>query len=383
MRILFAGGDLYSNGGVSDYTKYLAKACMDLGHQVFLLSLFQREKFARENLFVPCPSEFLNISESASWQERRKLASVGIQIFKPDFISLQFVPFSFQKKGILHAEVRREMWELFRKFPLHVFFHEMYVSLKPSFNSGFFWLSLFQRLCFREFFNRLRPTVAHTNCSLYRYYLNKRGIAAERLELFGSIPIEIPDPVIFHRIFEEKGISFATQKRSSFLIFGFFGGIHNGLPLKSFFRKLQQRKNQVGKDVIVCSMGGTPIEAWMALEEEFSRDFRFVKFDSQPTNIVSQYLQGIDYGITSYPISCFEKSSALAGLLEHGLPIVFPYNDFSKAELDRFKVVVPPNIQSGFDEFWEKRGVTRKFPKNPDHLMQVARIFSKDLACKT
>ncbi|MBF0502012.1 MAG: hypothetical protein HQM09_17870, partial [Candidatus Riflebacteria bacterium] len=243
MKIMFIGGDLFGDGGVADYAKLLSEAVQELGHKTFILSLFRHDNADSAPPFTPCSTDFLNISETATWNERIKSGRDAIRRFKPDVISMQFVPFSYQKKGILHGEVGKNISELLSHIPLHIFFHELHAGLRPSLTCGYFWLGLFQRMFFKRFILKLNPMLLHTNSSIYIYYTKKMGLNVKKLDLFGNIKVEKPDRNVIFKLFADRNIPIDSQTRNSFILMGFFGGIQNLAPIELFLQQLKSVKD--------------------------------------------------------------------------------------------------------------------------------------------
>lgn len=56
-------------------------------------------------------------------------------------------------------------------------------------------------------------------------------------------------------------------------------------------------------------------------------DFRFRKLGELPVERVSQYLRNLDFGIGITPWLAIGKSSAVAAMLDHGVPVMITRND--------------------------------------------------------
>src|SRR4051812_20090145 len=105
MRILFICGCLEpGKDGVGDYTRRLAEASIGQEHEVFLISL--QDKYVVSNDFVAnvqngvaVQIQTARLSANIMWSERIKIINRIIEDYKPNWISLQYVPYSFNKKG--------------------------------------------------------------------------------------------------------------------------------------------------------------------------------------------------------------------------------------------------------------------------------------------
>ena len=104
MRIAFLCGGL-GLGGVADYTRLLAGALKPKGVESLVIGLADREARA---LARGAERDFptLALPSAMGWRERIAAAETALDAFAPDWVSLQFVPFAFNRKGVIAAEGR-------------------------------------------------------------------------------------------------------------------------------------------------------------------------------------------------------------------------------------------------------------------------------------
>jgi hypothetical protein len=100
MRIAFLCGGL-GLGGVADYSRYLAGALKAHGVESLILGLADRD--AGE---VARSAETLALPGALPWRQRIEAAEAALAAFAPDWVSLQFVPFAFNRKGVVALEAR-------------------------------------------------------------------------------------------------------------------------------------------------------------------------------------------------------------------------------------------------------------------------------------
>jgi len=99
MRIAFLCGGL-GLGGVADYTRLVAGALKPQGVESLIIGLADRDaRVLVRNAERDFPT--LAIPQTMSWRERVAAAEAALAAFAPDWISLQFVPFAFNRKGII------------------------------------------------------------------------------------------------------------------------------------------------------------------------------------------------------------------------------------------------------------------------------------------
>ncbi|WP_374165457.1 hypothetical protein [Arcticibacter sp. MXS-1] len=108
MKILFVCGSVEpGKDGVGDYTKLLATEFENMGAEAVVVAVNEAESsqdysevFQRIN---GMDLKTYRMSGKLPWKHRiEKLREILIS-YTPDLVSLQFVPFSFQKKGFLFS----------------------------------------------------------------------------------------------------------------------------------------------------------------------------------------------------------------------------------------------------------------------------------------
>ncbi|HTO03796.1 MAG TPA: hypothetical protein VL069_08850, partial [Opitutus sp.] len=52
----------------------------------------------------------------------------------------------------------------------------------------------------------------------------------------------------------------------------------------------------------------------------------------QPPEVISQVLQAADFGVATHPWALLEKSGSTVALLEHGLPVLVPRDDWESRD---------------------------------------------------
>ena len=85
--------------GVGDYTRILADHCKDQGYNVLLVAL---NDFYIDNDVETSEGE-LRLSSELSWSSRAEILQSELVKFKCDWLSLQFVPYSFNSKGLFFS----------------------------------------------------------------------------------------------------------------------------------------------------------------------------------------------------------------------------------------------------------------------------------------
>ena len=296
--------------GVADYTLELAQECQRQGHDVAAIGF--HDAFAQEPLLVNEPFQILRLPQSIPWVQRleqiRKFRSSGV---KSDFVSLQFVPYSFHPKGLVMGW-ERGLSDAIGGTPSHVMFHELWLGTALSSPWKHRLLGPIQRHFILRLLRRLKPAVVSTSNQIYAQILRRSGVPAGVLPLFGNIPVQPRDD------------SFAPiqsiPNRAECWLIGFFGAIHPGWDPEPLFSELEA----MGRPIVFVQIGrmSPGQEMWTDWETRYGNRFQFLRVGEQSRETISQWLQHLDFGVTTSPVSLVEKSGTVAAMREHGLPVI-------------------------------------------------------------
>lgn len=125
MKLLFLCGSLEAGkDGVGDYTRRLGVELVNQGHQVQLVALHDNvtlESFEQIIVDSDLKIDVVRFSSLLTWRSRIDKLERLLNIFRPDWISLQYVPYSYQKKGIAY-ELAENLKSLSRGWKWHINF---------------------------------------------------------------------------------------------------------------------------------------------------------------------------------------------------------------------------------------------------------------------
>ncbi|WP_156027117.1 hypothetical protein [Sporocytophaga myxococcoides] len=366
MKILFICGSLEPGcDGVGDYTRRLAGELIRKGNEVRIIAL--NDKNARsiscqvqedDNTSIVC----LRLPHNISWNKRMKEATLFMDNFNPAWLSLQYVPFAFQDKGLPLGLVSK-LKSLSKGRKWHIMFHELWVGMdKESSLKMKLWGSV-QRLLILHLLNELNPSQIHTQLQVYKAVLNNLGYNASLLPLFSNIP---------HRDNLKRTID------STYYTCILFGGIHSGAPVKVFINELKEycsEKKRLLKFVFIGRSGETSKE-WTSVLEDFDIPYR-VTGECDPKEI-SEYLHEADLGISTTPYFLVEKSGTVAAMLSHSLPVLCVARSWSpKLSMDEIRVdsVVCYKVDSLKKSFPINTTLNRSFFE----LRDISELFIKEL----
>ncbi len=379
MRILFLCGSLQSGkDGVGDYTRSLAESCVPLGNECRIIALndpYVSEPVESAELVSGKKLISLRLPSSLSWPQRIKIAATFRTQFQPDWLSLQFVCYGFNPKGIV--------WNLVPYFqtlltgcPTHIMFHELWIGMAPEAGLKSRLVGALQRLSIRRLFHWIKPCLVTTSNPLYVEALRRLGIASSSLPLFGNIPIvDASLAPGFPRQLGAAGIN--PGNRGEWWLGLFFGGLYPEWKPEPFLGTLMSAARKAGKRISLLSVGRTGSagqQVWAQLQRDYP-DISFVMLGEQSPEMVSLLMQACDFGIAASAWELIGKSGSAAAMVEHGLPVIVTRDDGQS----RFAVPDPPSTDPLFhrwDETLESRlaaGLPRKSPSS--RTMEIATRF--------
>jgi len=328
MRITILTGGLEPNrDGVGDYSRWLAREAERQGASCRLLALADRhldKTVAGDEDGI----ETLRLPFNLPWTDRLALARTFLAASRPDFVSLQFVPYSFQRWGIA-ARLVRAMPGLVGRAQLHVMFHEIWIDGAASPRKRL--VSAAQRRAVLALAGDSAAAI-HTSNPTYQHALAQHGVHAERLPLFGSIPVETADAATWLAPqLAGAGCDALTSAggRGRWWIFALFGTIHPVWPPQPLLDELQAAAVAAGKRVAIVSAGrlGAGERIWNEMTATHAARVPMLHLGEQPASRISQLFNTVDFGIATTPFALIGKSATVAAMLDHGLPVVVNRDD--------------------------------------------------------
>ena len=328
MKIAFITGCLEDGkDGVGDYTRKLAMECQRQGHASSLLSINDpfvnaplREDIEFNNARIPQ----MRLPMKMPWKTRIELAREFLDTLMPDFVSVQFVPYAFHNKGIIYG-AGRWLNELLSGHKVHIMFHETWVGEYPGAPWKHKIMGSIQRIYVLELIKNLKPLIMHTNAMPYVAMLEKYHVRAGLLPLFGSMPVSDRNGSewIFP-ILQKAGVNISAENRGQFWLFGIFGTIYPTWQVEPLFTYIRKAAAAHNKKIVLISIGQLRAgeELFNKIADTYSPYFVSIRLGEQPADIISQFLNTIDFGLTSVPWKIIEKSASVVSMLEHGVPVI-------------------------------------------------------------
>ncbi len=313
MKIMFIVGSLEEKkNGVADYVLNLRNVLLNLGHQVVVISINDTKYVTNNNQRLTQESNLkIRISNNLPFKNKIKLINQITEQFKPDWISLQFVSFAYQKKGLPFSLIY--LLKGIKEYKLHFMFHELWIDHQNSIEFKKKVLGKFQEICIKIILNKLKPQLITTSIHTYLSKLQKYN--PHLLPLFGNIkPIK-------------NEHSNALKKEINVV---FFGSFSPNIP--DFITQLIWLKNyaKVNKlDIKFNVIGNNGIhkdDSFLQIKNILGR-YALNYIGEKNAEQISELFFNADIGVSRADYNYFGKSGSTLAMLEHGLPVLLRGNE--------------------------------------------------------
>lgn len=333
MKLLFICSSLApGESGVGDYVRRLAHQLSILSNQVALFSLNDK---------LTCfdcdsnDSHSIRLSAILPWDFKLKVLRVFCSSFEPDWISLQYVAYGFDRRGLpllLHARLKT----ICPSAKWHLMFHELWIG--PSRNSRYRRqiVSFLQRQIAKNLFKYLHPAVVHTTNPFYSYLLMELGIPNSRLPLFNGIIADPLDNDWFIHELTKLGIH---DSRDNWFFVGMFGSCYPDFPLCVQAIHAASLAKSLDKKLAFFGIGGG-VGTGKSWEEQILKVIPTAlvcHFGRKDEGQIASMLSNMDLGLPSTPFEVLGKSSAAAAMVQYCTAIDTSYiaglTEYSHLEL--------------------------------------------------
>lgn len=316
MRILFICGSAEpGKDGVGDYTRRMCGGLIRNNQDAQIISLCDHEatSFTKSsNQMVEQTTVIVHrIPVSASNNQRFIWLQEVVNNFQPDWISLQFVPYSFNPKGL-------PFWlpTFFKKIKgnhkWHIMFHELWLGIDKESSFKHKCIGKLQQRIVKKLVHQIQPRFNTTQNKLYQFFLQSHKIDADLLPICGNIPLTA-----------EK------KEQSDFIQFVLFGTIHPGAPFNDFIEDLKANLTKFKKPIKFVFIGknGAELTTFTTILDKYKISHEVLGI--QPENVISQVLVNSDFGISTTPYFQTEKSGVYAAYREHQIRTICVSRDWT------------------------------------------------------
>lgn len=316
MKIAIICGSLQpGHDGVGDYTRRLAGEIIKQGHEVTAIALNDRHIQSTIEEIQDADGVDLKVMRIASViedQERFTILKGYLLNFKPNWVSLQFVPYSFHIKGI-PFQLFGQLAALKLQVKWHILFHEIWLDEVENINQHI--VKLLQKYVIYKGIKKLNPCVVNVTIPYNKYRLNTIGVQSSVIGLFGNIT-------------KSNEIEKPEELNDADYNILYFGGPPRIEFCKQIIAGLHQfcKKESGPTNVIIVSGNSAKKDFFVsALKNELSvygtqiKDLGFLEED-----YISSLLIHCTVGIGRATPYFIGKSGSAVAMLEHGLPVWLP-----------------------------------------------------------
>lgn len=368
MNILFICGSIEpGKDGVGDYTRRLCGELLRTGFNIQILSLCDHQTtcFTNEKQEIDATEVTVNRIPISALNKQRFIWSQEIlNDFQPDWISLQFVPYSFNSKG-LPFWLPSFLKKLKGNHKWHVMFHELWIGMDWDATFKSKCIGLLQKGVVLKILKG-KKKIINTQTFLYQSKIAALGYNVQILPLFSNI------------IKNKVSIIKTTTEELEFKLC-IFGSIHYGAPIEKFIYDLKQilslsKEKRTLKFVFIGNCG-VAIDEWKKVLLAHKINFEITGFITDEE--ISNLLSGCQYGISTTPYILSQKSGTLAAMFDHRLPVLCVARNW---EVKGFEQPIFSNLINYENSETINNFLDRKFmPSNDNNLEFVAMKFLEGL----
>lgn len=308
MNILFICGSAEpGKDGVGDYTRRLCGELLRIGHEIRILALCDNHSTSytnKQQFAEGSEIEVHRIPVASSIKQRILWSQDILNEFQPDWISLQFVPYSFNTKG-LPFWLPSFLKKLKGNHKWHFMFHELWLGIDIESSFRHKCIGKLQQLIIEKLVHKINPYFISTQNKLYQFFLQSHNIGADILPICGNIPLTA-----------------VKNESNEFIQFVLFGTIHSGAPFKDFVDDLITNSNRFEKPIKFVFIGknGSELNTFTTVLENCNIYHEVLGIQSE--TIISQVLVNSDFGISTTPYFQTEKSGVYAAYREHQISTI-------------------------------------------------------------
>jgi hypothetical protein len=315
MKIAFLCGSLeLGRDGVGDYTRRLAIELVRQNHQSAIVAL--NDTYITENLIA---TEYLDDIElpilrlPAQWPigKRYEMAKSWIDTFDPDFLSLQFVIFSFHPKG-LPLTLSKILLRLGGRRKWHIMLHELWVGMATNDTLKRRLWGVAQRFLINRLLEELNPALIHTQCELYFQQLIKEGYQVNKLPLFSNIKV-------YSSVSSIKDCIVSNDDAVKFI---FFGGLHPESRLVELITEVKKISKFHNKHFEFLYVGRNGDEIKNHINILNAMGVKHEVFGELNPQDISRLLSFSSFGIATGSPQMLEKNGTVIAMLDHKLPVI-------------------------------------------------------------
>jgi hypothetical protein len=344
MNIAFICGSLEpGKDGVGDYTRRLASALIERGNAITIIAF--NDRYVSETVTGQQESDGIKIdivrlSARDAITEKLNVADKVIKEFRPDWISLQYVPFSYQKKG-LPWQLGNQLKSISKGISWHIMFHELWCGMNPAASVKEKILGYGQKNVLKKLVRSLKPSKIFTNINSYGKRLNNYGITPVKVvPIFGNIPLNSSPPDnVWQSFIADNNINALINAENNVLLVGFFGAVYPCEGLDELMVNIQSAANNLKKRLLILFIGhGNREQVINHFGDIITSEIKNLGALDFP--LLNKVFSLIDISVVTTPSDGMNKSGSAIAWIERGVPVLISAKDksYNSAELEKDKV---------------------------------------------
>ena len=373
MKILFICGCLEpGRDGVGDYVQQLAGELIRQGSECCAVSINDKYVTALSESSIKSDNRKLKLFRIPSFlpdAEKFKLLQEQVIHFDAHWVSVQYVPYSFNNYGLPFFLSKALITVLIDR-KVHFMFHETWVGASKPAKWKLLFTAFLQKRLIKEMVQSLKPLVVHVSFPENFNRLQKLRLPVKSLPLFSNIP------VTSKLLNDEKGV----------IRVGIFSQFEINKPIMLFLEQLNKQVLDEGSSLEIFMMGvAQPLAAKFKIEMQEHTSLRNIKVVNAgylDTVELSTALKNCTIGLTSVPRHALGKSGSVAAFLSHGIAVAAPcvHSGYSPDNVGFFSADLRSSIilNADFKEI-ERANLTVASARNEIMIKPVAAQFLFDL----
>lgn len=361
MKVIFLCSSLEpGKDGVGDYCRKLAASLITAGHEATIIALNDKflniKKQSEKQYDGQTPIGVFRFSPFSSWVDKIKSISDIISGEKPDWISLQYVAYGFDKKG-LPFYLPQKLQQLSTHCKWHIMFHETWIGISSATPLTHKLYGHFQKKIAVSLVRLLQPVIITTTNVLYQLVLKEKNIQASCIPLFSNISRHATDETFLSDTGEKYGLNL---KSDQYYKLGVFGTLYPEANLHLVMPAFINKKNTVKKVVVILFGKNDRPEEVTKLKKNLKRSTIFIELGELNEQKVSSVMSILDEAILCTPVEYIGKSGAYAALRLHNVKVaVLSSSPIPKYAQDILQYNVSLSERSA--EQWNVQEVSKRF----------------------
>lgn len=336
MRILFICSSLEpGRDGVGDYTRKLAAELVKQQFKIILIAF--NDRFIRED-FIECTQpdenetlEVIRFSSNTELTFRLNYIKKLATQYSFDWISLQYVPYGFNKKGIPFY-LPKAFAKLRAKARWHIMFHETWIGMSAVSPFTHKVYGYFQKKIIAALIKKLKPNLLTTTNLVYQLALQEKNFNAERLPLFSNISVYEQDESYVSALEKKYAVNLKTGE---YFRLGIFGTLYPEAQLSDLVPAFIKEKH-TGKKIMIIVFGkNSRPEELNKLKQQLPGAVVCIELGELAPCHTSNVFKLLDEAVLCTPVEYIGKSGAYAALRLHGVKVVsLSYTPITRYEED-------------------------------------------------